>query len=407
MPLITELVCVCCRRAYAPGEVAYTCPACGPAEGILDAAYDLGAARQAMTWEALGRRPLNQWRYRELLPLDAIPEWPVGWTPIVEAPRLARELGVARVRLKDEGRNLTGSFKDRASSVGVARAMAERARTIACASTGNAASSLAGYAAMAGLPAVIFVPRHAPEPKIAQLLIYGATVFRVQGSYAQAYDLCMKACGAMGWYNRNCAINSYLVEGKKTAGMEIAEQCRDDPPDWVAVSVGDGCTIAGIGKGLRQMRELGLIGWRTKLLGVQAAGVAPVAKTFRGEPFEAGGFAATVADSIDVPVPRNVRKAVDAVRESGGAFVEVSDRGILCAIRSAGQLAGVFAEPAAAAAVAGVRTALERGVMAAGASVLCVVTGSGLKDIKSAMQIAGVPIDIPPELDAVRRMFED
>src|SRR5262249_44126927 len=150
--------------------------------------------------------------------------------------------------------------------------------TIACASTGNAASSLAGYAAMAGIPAVIFVPRHAPEPKIAQLLIYGATVFRVCGTYAQSYDLCTQSCAAMRRYNRNCAINGYLVEGKKTAGLEIAEQCSDDPPDWVSVSVGDGCTIAGIAKGLRQMRELGLIGWRTKALGVQAEKVAPIAR---------------------------------------------------------------------------------------------------------------------------------
>jgi threonine synthase len=359
-----------------------------------------------MTWETLARRSFNHWRYRELLPLDELPDWPVGWTPIVEASRLARELGVSRVRLKDEGRNPTASFKDRASSVGVARAVAAGARTIACASTGNAASSLAGYAAMAGLPAVIFVPKHAPEPKIAQLLIYGATVFRVQGSYAQAYDLCSQACKALGWFNRNCAINAYLVEGKKTAGFEIAEQCRDDPPDWVSVSVGDGCTIAGVGKGLRQMRELGLIGWKTKLLGVQAAGVAPIAQRFRGEPVDEASFGPTVADSIDVAVPRNSQKAIDAVRESGGAFVEVSDKSILCAIRSAGRLAGVFAEPAAAASIAGVRVAIDRGIIVPSQNVLCMVTGSGLKDIKSAMQAAGVPIDIPPELDAVKRMFE-
>ena len=407
MSLVSELRCVSCQGTSAPESTACTCPSCGPAEGILDVEYDLAAARAAMTWEALARRPLNHWRYHELLPLDACPDWPVGWTPIIEAPRLARELGVARLRLKDEGRNPTASFKDRASSVGVSRAVAAGAKTIACASTGNAASSLAVGAAMAGLPAVIFVPRHAPEPKIAQLLIYGATVFRVQGTYAQAYDLCTQACAAMGWYNRNCAINPHLVEGKKTAGLEIAEQGRDDPPDWVSVSVGDGCTIAGIGKGLRQMRELGLIGWDTRLLGVQAAGVAPIARAFRGQIVDAGAFTPTVADSIDVPVPRNARKAVDAVRESGGAFIEVSDKSILCAIRDAGRRAGVFAEPAAAAAVAGVREAVHHGILSPRDSVLCMITGSGLKDIKSAMQVGGAPIDIAPDLGAVRRMCEE
>ncbi len=407
MSLVTQLTCISCGRGYASQQALYTCAACGTNRGILDVHYDTARAKASLTWAALEGRPQTHWRYRELLPIETAPDWPVGWTPIVPAPRLAAEIGVASLRLKDEGRNPTASFKDRASSVGVMRAMAAGAETIACASTGNAASSLAGYAAMAGLRAVIFVPKQAPEPKIAQLLIYGATVFRVQGSYAQAYELCSKACEAFGWYNRNCAINAYLVEGKKTAGLEIAEQCRHDPPDWVAVSVGDGCTIAGIGKGLRQMRDLGLIDWGTKLLGVQASAVAPVAKAFHGEAVDAAAFEQSVADSIDVPVPRNQEKAISAVRASGGNFVEVSDQCILSAIRQTGRLAGVFAEPAAAAAVAGVRKAVEKGIIPRSASVLCMITGSGLKDTRSAMQAAGVPIDIPPELEAVRRLCEE
>ncbi len=164
-----------------------------------------------------------------------------------------------QILLKDEGRNPTGSFKDRSSSVGVRHALQVGAKTIACASTGNAASSLAGHAALAGLPAYIFVPHTAPEPKVAQLQVFGATVFAVNSSYDDAYDLCTKACQEFGWYNRNCAINPVLVEGKKTAGLEIAEQSADfgGVPDWVAVSVGDGCTIAGIWKGLRQDARAG------------------------------------------------------------------------------------------------------------------------------------------------------
>lgn len=402
--MMRDLVCTHCGRVERAS--AYTCASCGCPDGILDVRYDMDRARSGMTWEALAARPLNHWRYRELLPIEGEPPaWPVGWTPIVEARRLAADVGVARLRLKDEGRNPTASFKDRASSVGVVRAMECGPKTVACASTGNAASSLAGYAAMAGIPAVIFVPNTAPEPKIAQLLIYGATVFRVHGTYAQAYDLCTQACQALGWYNRNCAINPYLVEGKKTAGLEIAEQCRDEPPDWVVVSVGDGCTIAGIGKGLRQMRELGLIGWKTRLLGVQSSNVAPIARAFHAAP--GGEWKPTIADSIDVPVPRNPRKALEAVRESDGAFVEVFDKSILLAIRQTGHLAGVFAEPAAAAAVAGVHAAVDRGIISPGASVLAMMTGSGLKDTRAALQAAGAPIDIPPDLDTVRRLCED
>lgn len=384
-----------------------TCETCGPQTGILDVEFDMAAARQTLTLSALRDRPFNHWRYRELLPVQTCPDWPVGGSPIVEAPRLAAEIGVARLRLKDEGRNGTASFKDRASAVGIVRAMSAGFKTIACASTGNAATSLAGYAAVAGIRAVIFVPKSAPQPKIAQLLIYGAIVFRVQGTYADAYDLCTQACPAFGWYNRNCAINPYLVEGKKTAGCEIAEQCREDPPDWVAVSVGDGCTIAGVGKGIQQMRQLGLINWDAKLLGVQAEGVAPVSKAFRGETFDAAQATGSLADSINVAVPRNLNKALHAVRSSKGAYVEVSDQAILAAMRCTGRLSGVFAEPAAATAVAGVRAAVRKGIIPADASVLAVVTGNGLKDVKAAMEAAGEPIDIVPRLEDVKRFCEE
>ena len=175
-------------------------------------------------------RPLNHWRYRELLPLEptAIPRsWPVGWTPILDLPGLARELGVKQLLVKDEGRNPTASLKDRASSVGVAHAMQNGAMTIATASTGNAATSLSGHAALGrAWRAMIFVPRNAAAPKLAQLLVYGACVFSVAGPYDDAYRLCSAACERFGWYNRNCAINPVLVEGKKTCGLEIAEQSR-------------------------------------------------------------------------------------------------------------------------------------------------------------------------------------
>ena len=245
-------------------------------------------------------------------------DWPVGYTPIIDSERLARQLGVRQLLFKDEGRNPTASFKDRASSVGVAHALQVGAKTIACASTGNAASSLAGHAALAGLPAMIFVPQTAPEPKVAQLQVFGATVFAVKSSYDAAYDLCSKACQEFGWYNRNCAINPVLVEGKKTAGLEVAEQCRElgVVPDWVAVSVGDGCTIAGIWKGLKQMHELGVIDRLPRLIAAQAAEVAPLEYAMEHDDCRRRASGKTIADSIDVHVPRNWRKAIRAINEA-------------------------------------------------------------------------------------------
>jgi threonine synthase len=369
----------------------------------LDVVYDLSAVGRDFTLSDLTDAPANHWRYGPLLPLEqqhAGRNWPIGWTPLTETPALAAALGVGRLWVKDEGRNLSGSFKDRASSVGVVRALDAGAKAIACASTGNAASSLAACAALAGMPAEIFVSQTVPAGKLAQLLVYGARVFKVQGTYEQAYDLCMQACERFGWYNRCCAYNPYLVEGKKTGGMELAEQCFADPPDWVAVSVGDGCTIAGIGKGLRQMRELEIIDWSPRLLGVQAESVAPIARAFDTEQLDRCD-GDTFADSINVPVPRNWRKAVRAVRQSEGTFVTVSDDEISKAMQLTGRLAGVFAEPAAAAGVAGIARARAGGIIDRRASVVAMLTGNGLKDIAGARRCVAEPIDVPADLDAV------
>ncbi|MCK4871246.1 MAG: threonine synthase [Phycisphaerales bacterium] len=403
--MIVNLACVSCGRSFEPGEVTMACPDCGPDDGILDILYDLDAVHRAWRDDPLEGRAHSHWRYHELLPLDegAIPHhWQVGWTPIINAKRLAGELGIEQLLLKDESRGLTASFKDRASSVGVADALQRGATTVACASTGNAATSLAGFAALAGLRAVIFVPETAPEPKLAQLLVYGATVLAVKGSYDEAYRLCSSACERFGWYNRNCAINPVLVEGKKTGGLEIAEQCLafGGVPDWVVVSMGDGCTIAGIWKGLVEMHNIGVIGRLPRLLGVQGTAVAPIAHALEHGELPAANDRTTVADSINVQAPRNWRKAVRALKESNGAIVGVTDDQILEAMRTAGRH-GVFAEPAAAAAVAGMAHAVNGGTIQATDRVLALITGSGLKDTRSAIAAGGEPIRIEPTMDAL------
>jgi threonine synthase len=411
--MITRLVCIACGRSYAPGD-HQTCGVCGLG-GILDARYDYDAAKAVLTADALAARSADMWRYRELLPVpEGIrrPDVQVGWTPVHEAPRLAAAVGVRRLFLKDEGRNPTSSFKDRASAVGVAKALEFGYQAIACASTGNAASSLAGMAASLGLPAYIFVPERAPEPKIAQLLMFGATVFRVRGSYEQAFDLCRAACERFRWYNRNSGTNPYLVEGKKTAGLEIAEQFSQGRmldgalPDWVAVSVGDGCTIGGIAKGLHEFKRLGLARVMPRMLGVQAAGANPIVRAFEAKADVVPSAAATVADSIAVGTPRNWRRALAWVRASQGAMIDVPDEAILEAMRTTARLGAVFAEPAGAAAVAGLRAAVAAGLVPPDATAVAVITGNGLKDIRTATSAAGQPHDVRPDLAAVAEIVE-
>jgi threonine synthase len=407
---VTGLQCVNCGRSYTTEEVDYYCPACGYHDGILDVLYDYEAARQELNAETLkGNCELSMWRYLPLLPVSSrelIPHLQVGWTPLYEAPRLAGELGVARCWVKDEGRNPTASFKDRASAVGVVKALEKKAAQMTCASTGNAASSLAGFAAAAGIPATIFVPARAPEAKVAQLLVFGARVFSVQGTYDEAWELCMKASAEFGWYNRNCAVNPYLIEGKKTVSLELAEQfSRLTPgtfPDWVVVSVGDGCTIGGVWQGLKEMHRLGILPRLPRILGVQAEGCQPFVTAWRNRNGLTPCAANTLADSIAVGHPRNFAKGMRAVTESGGAYIAVSDEEILESITLLARRAGVFGEPAGVAGAAGVRRAVAAGIVGRSESALLAMTGNGLKDVQSAVRAAGRAIQVQPEIDAVR-----
>ena len=399
---VSQLRCVICGAVY-PADNRYTCVKCG-VEGILDVEYDYEKAAKTLTRHALAQRPWTHWRYEELIPVDFtlhLPPLKIGYTPVYHAERLSEWVGVRDLSIKDDGRNTSASFKDRASSVGVMKAIEFHAKTVAAASTGNAASSLACFAAAVGLPAVIFVPEKAPEPKIAQLLVFGATVVKVKGAYDVAYDFCMDACAKYGWYNRNCAINSYLVEGKKTCGLEISEQFADMMPDWVCLSVGDGCTIAGTWKGIREMYHLGFIKKLPKMLGVQAEGCQPIREAFHTGKDLVPVDGVTRADSINCGTPRNWRKAVSAIRESKGEIVAVSDAEIMEAMNKTARLTAVFGEPSGAASVVGVKRAVADGIIGRRESVCAVITGNGLKDIKAAIETAGTPIHIPPDLDAL------
>jgi len=288
--------------------------------------------------------------------------------------------------LKDDTRNPSASLKDRASFIAVLLA---EGKTVACASTGNAASSLAVLAASVGLPCYIFVPHNAPRAKVLQLLMCGAIVFAVQGSYDDAFDLCVEACNVFGWYNRNTGYNPYLVEGKKTVGLEIAEQLDWQVPDSILVPTGDGCIISGVYRGFEDLYRLGMIERIPRMIAVQAEGSPAIVRALEGDGIVRPYPAQTIADGISVGLPRNGAMAVKSVRESSGLGVTVSDEEILAAEKELARLTGVFAEPSGAAGYAGLLRLLGEGRIARDERVVLLVTGSGLKSIDAVMEAAG------------------
>ena len=397
--------CVKCGKEYEAVPNLTNC-SCG---GILDIIYDYDYIKSVFTKEKLAARDdRSMWRYRELLPVEeTTPNTPlrVGWSPLYQADRLAKELGIAKLWVKDDGINPTASLKDRASAMAVAKAQEAGAKVIACSSTGNAASSLAGNAAAAGLKTYIFVPSRAPKGKVAQLMTFGANVVSVQGNYEETFELSKKAIDKWGWYNRNAAINPYLSEGKKTVGLEIMEQLNWEVPDYIAISVGDGCTIAGLWKGLKDLYAIGFIDHLPRLISAQAEGCHPInraiAENKPWKPMEEN----TLADSIAVGVPRNADKALMAIRESNGIVVNVTDEEIMAAQKLLGRTCGVFGEPAGVTGAAGLKKLCQEGKIPADAKVVSVVTGNGLKDVANAIKSCCEPMSCPNDMDALLEQF--
>jgi threonine synthase len=415
MKNVKAAACLSCGAEYEAGSDTYTCEKCG---GVLEIVYDYDYIKTRTSPEKIAARgELSLWRYLEFLPIEegsALGPLRAGWSPLYRTEKLGEALGLSRLYVKDDGLNPTSSLKDRASAIAVVRAARAGKDTVACSSTGNAASSLAGAAAAMGLKSFIFVPERAPQGKVTQLLIFGATVISVRGNYEDTFRLSAEAIEKYGWYNRNAAINPYLSEGKKTVSFEIAEQlggllCGSGAahgttarggavvpekvfaaPDYVAVSVGDGCTIAGVWKGFKDLYAAGFIGRLPRLVSVQASGCCPVNRAFEtGGPIERAEEN-TLADSIAVGVPRNGGKALAAIRESGGFTVNVGDDEILAAMRLLGKTAGIFGEPAGVTGTAGLKKAVEQKLIPADAVVVSVVTGNGLKDVASAQRAAGI-----------------
>jgi threonine synthase len=409
MGYVKKLKCLLCGAEYSPDEIKYTCPKCGN-DGILEVIYDYEEIKNHFSKDSLKQNNIfDMWRYLPLLPINdplKIGPLKVGWTPLYESERIRKDLGLSYFWIKDDGRNPTASLKDRASAIAVVRAQELGETVLTCASTGNAASSLAGACASLGLKSYIFVPKTAPKAKIAQLLIFGSKVLAINGTYDRAFDLSIKATEEFGWYNRNTAFNPYMVEGKKTVALEIIEQMNFEVPDYVFVPVGDGCIISGVAKGYKDMFNLGFIDKTPKLVTVQAEGCNPIVQAVNGDGTVNFVEPHTIADSIAVGIPRNRTMAVRDVRESKGFGISVSDEEILDAIRYLGSVQGIFAEPAGATGFAGFLKSLKQRIISKNDKVVVLITGNGLKDVESAIRAGGEPIIIDPDIDTVKKVLK-
>ncbi len=412
---IKALKCLICGKEYGVEEIDYVCPDHGD-EGIVDVTYDYDFIRQHIKKEdLLQSNEYSIWRYKPLLPVSpdaVVPPLNVGWTPLYNAPRLADELGQKEVWIKDDGRLPTASLKDRASAIAVVKAQEKGSAIITTASTGNAAAALSGLCASVNQRNIIFVPESAPQAKIAQLLVFGSTIFLVKGTYDDAFELCLQAAREYGWYNRNTGFNPYMSEGKKTAVFEICEQMGWNIPDRIFVSVGDGCIIGGLHKGLKDLYEMGWIDRMPRLMGVQASGSDYMHQAWKNDedvltkpPIEAK----TVADSISAGLPRDRIKAMAAVKETDGAYISVSDDEILRAIPAMARGIGVFGEPAGATAYAGLKKSIELDLISRDDVVVVLNTGNGLKDIAGAMKSIDLTgpraFHVEPDLKDLKRMI--
>ena len=409
---ISYYECSICKRHYTPDEVTYCCPRDG---GNLTVHSDFEEHPVLVDAQSiLADREPSIWRYAPLLPVNDpgfcdTPLHQVGLTPLYRPIQLAESLGMENLWIKDESRNPSASFKDRASAIVVARAIDTKQNKIVAASTGNAGAAMACMCAAARKEAIILAPRTAPPAKLAQLTTYGAKVILVDGNYDQAFDLSIEASKEFGWYNRNTGYNPFTTEGKKTAAYEIWEQLlrvqtKGSQRVTIFIPVGDGNILTGIWKGFSDLIALGWIEEFPKLIGVQAEGSAAIADAWMKDteiikPVEAH----TLADSISVDLPRDGLRALQAVKQTGGYFIKVTDEEILQAIATLGKC-GIFVEPAAAAAFAGMNKARNNRKLNRNTPTLVLCTGSGLKDVKAASLASRPALIIEPSLEALKKV---
>jgi threonine synthase len=400
MSFVSHVECTICGHHHDATRTLSVCERCGQ---MLAVRYDLERVQAAITKDALRARPPGMYRFRELTPL-ADGEAPVtlgeGGTPLLALPRLAAHLGLRHLWGKDEGQNPTGSFKARGLGMAITRARTLGARGFIIPSAGNAGGAAAVYAAACGLPCAVIVPRATPPAAIAEAAIAGASVFTIEGSIATAGRVVGRVAPELGWFDLSTLKEPYRLEGKKTMGLELAEQLGWTLPDVLLYPTGGGTGLVGIPKAFDELRQLGWVTGRPRFVAVQAEGCAPVIKAFHegAEATTAWENPTTDAAGLRVPSPFAGRQMLRILRESGGDAIAVSERAIVEAQRLLARLQGVWTSPEGAALVAALTVMKDRGQLTGDARVVIMLTGAGIKnpppELPTPIDLAGTDEEI-------------
>ncbi len=402
--------CNDCGHEYMTEAVTYLCPSCSatnsattPPKGVLKVIYDYsGILKRSQGFEALRKTG-----FIDLLPIDnlwSMPPLIVGNTPLYHISEIDSGKLPFDLWLKDDSQNPTYSFKDRASALVSAYAREKGIRTIVAASTGNAGSSLAGICASQKQKAIIMVPERAPLAKLTQIMMYGATIVPVKGTYDQAFDLSIMATREFGWYNRNTAYNPITIEGKKSVSFELYGQLKKMLPDRIFVPVGDGVIISGVYKGFEDLLSLKIIDRMPAIVAVQSERSDNLVSNIGKETFTISP-SDTIADSIAVDIPRNFYMAANYIQRYSGEYMTVSDEDILNASAILSRNTGLFAEPAAATAFAGMLSYSRNGILLPGTTNVVLLTGCGLKDLNAVKPGINMPDSIEPSVDNLKNII--
>jgi len=402
--------CINCGLTYDGAQTLYLCPACEvknsqgqPPKGVLKTLYDYDSLRKRFA----GFATLKSHSFSDLLPIShqsSLPKLRVGETPLYTLNSLNDTKLPFEILLKDDSQNPTFSFKDRASALVSAYAKEHAYHTIVAASTGNAGSSLAGICASQRQKSIIIVPASAHIAKLTQILMYGATLIPVNGTYDDAFDLSIKATALFGWYNRNTAFNPITIEGKKTVAFELFEQLHFSLPDRIFVPVGDGVILSGVYKGFEDLLELNLIEKMPIIVAIQSQGSDNLIRNLDADVF-CVKQSHTLADSISVDVPRNFYMTKYFLEKYAGEQLAVSNNEILLASSLLAKNTGIFTEPAAAAAFAGLLAYQNLNQLPDGSRNVVLLTGSGLKDLKSVQNMLNLPRSIDPTVENLKKIL--
>jgi threonine synthase len=402
VPYVEGLRCRECARPY-PAEALHVCEWCF---GPLEVVYDYDAIRGAISRAAIAAGPPSIWRYADLLPARAAGAVSLGagFTPLVRADRLAAELGLGELWIKNDTLNPTGSFKDRVVSVALTKARELGFKVAACASTGNLANSVAAHAAHAGMESVVFIPSDLEAAKVVTTAVFGGHLIAVEGNYDDVNRLCAEIAGEHpSWAFVNVNVRTYYAEGSKTLAFEVAEQLGWRAPDHVVVPVASGSQLTKVARGFKELYEVGLLDEEphVRVSGAQAAGCSPVADAFAaGRDVIKPVKPSTIAKSLAIGNPADGPYALDAVRSSGGGFGSVTDDEVIEGMRLLARTEGIFAETAGGVTIASLAQLAAQGVVRPDERVVAYVTGNGLKTVEAVAPHCGPTATIAPTLDA-------